>query len=80
MIGTTRETLAHTLACARRPSFSLGFIAMVEGNPAGLRERHEANARPFEAQGNREGLAKVRQGLVLVSFPEGGLGGSPSAG
>lgn len=50
---------------------SLGYIDVVEGNLESLRERHTEAARLFEARGDRLGHAKVRQGLVLVSFLEG---------
>lgn len=50
--------------------YNLGFIDMVAGDTVRLRERHEASAGLFLALGDRQGFAKVRQGLVLVSFLE----------
>ena len=60
----------HDDALRAEALYSLGFISMVEGDTAGLRANHEASARLFEAHGDREGLSKVRQGLVLVAFLE----------
>lgn len=48
--------------------YNLGFLDMVDQNLEDLRARHEAAASMFVELGDEPGIAKARQGLVLLAL------------